>query len=113
MQRCPSCGKQIVRFPISKEPFWEGKPFNSKFNKNALKKENIIWRNVFKIDWLSFFFVVIILYLAWAYHTDLGHFEDALNPILEDPCGWCEQRQQYCMQQKLSLSFDVEPFDGT
>ena len=64
---CPKCGAKVIKYPV--------------------KDENGRWivKNLFKMDFLSFIFLVVILFSAWAYKHDMAScFE-----LREEPCAYC------------------------
>ena len=96
VDKCKSCGAEIIQAPISKIPFWEGDAFKSRFRWEAFKKENMIWKNMFKVDLSTISFLLIILYIAWAYNADLDQYRD----ISENPCGFCSGAAVSCSYNK-------------
>ena len=69
MDRCKKCGEKFVRFPLKDE---QGK---------------IIWKNFFKMDMMSVFFLVCIILMIIGYKADMKQCEDAI----EKPCEFCEK----------------------
>ena len=83
--RCQTCGSKVAPFPIKGQP--------EKTLSENYKEKTIIWKNLFKMDWLSLSFIIIILFLAWAYSQDT----EACYELLEKPCQYAEARG--CMEQ--------------
>ncbi len=96
VDKCKGCGAKIISAPISKISFWEGDPFKSRFQWEAFRWENLILKNMFKIDLFSVSFLIIILYMAWAYNADLDQYID----ISENPCGFCAGAATQCSYNK-------------
>ena len=71
--KCPNCGKEVVRFPVKDE---QGK---------------IIWKNLFKMDWMSVMFLIAILFMTLAYIHDTKQ----CNEIIENPIDFCKENN-YC-----------------
>lgn len=112
--RCKSCGVEIIKSPISKISFWEGKTFDSRFRWEAFKPKNIIWKGLFKPDWFALSFILILLYLSWAYDADLDQYRD----ISENPCGFCANAARACSYNQNTLSIknpiqiEDDPFEN-
>ena len=68
MDRCSACGKKFVKYPIKDS---EGK---------------IVWKNMFKMDLFSLFFLISILSLSLMYMHDTK----ACEQMIEDPIKFCE-----------------------
>jgi len=76
MGKCPHCGE--VPFPV--------------YNK---EKKEVIWKNVFRIDWNAVIWTVIMLIIAYGYWSGLGEAKE----VLTNPDNFCSP---YCikMQEK-------------
>ena len=64
---CPSCGKKYVKFPLKNE--------NGKF----------IWKNLFKMDWYTVMWLVVVLLLVFGYQHDIS----ACRDMIEHPIQYC------------------------
>ena len=96
VDKCKACGAEIIQAPISKIPFWEGDAFKSRFRWEAFKKENMIYKNLFKVDMFAISYLVIILFLVWSYNFQIEEFRD----ISENPCGFCANAATACSYNK-------------
>ena len=92
VDKCKACGAEIIQAPISKISFWEGDAFKSRFRWEAFKKENIIWKNLFNVDWFAISYLAIIMFLVWSYNFQIEEFRD----ISENPCGFCANAATAC-----------------
>lgn len=78
VQRC-SCGKQIVRFPVKKQP---DKNFIENFNEGTIN-----WLNLFKMDLMSIVWFAVIIILVVTYKGDIATCEE----ITTNPLKYCEE----------------------
>ena len=92
VDKCNSCGASKIPTPISKISFWEGDSFKSKFRWEAFKRQNIIFKNLFKVDFFSISYLAIIIFLIWSYNYDIDEYRD----ISENPCGFCAGAATFC-----------------
>ena len=95
--KCNNCGANQIKAPISKIPFWEGDPLKSNFRWDAFKPENIIWKNIFKMDLLALAFIGIVLFMTWSYSHDIGEYKQ----IYEEPCEFVKANSEVCFQKEL------------
>lgn len=70
--RCPHCGK--VPYPIRTE---------EKYG----EKRQVIWKNLFKMDWAWLLLFIIVIVLVVAYNHDTAECRD----LIENPCDYVEQ----------------------
>jgi len=66
--RCNECGAKFIRYPL-------------KDNKGKL-----ITKNFFKMDLMSFIFVIVVLLMIVGHNLDMKKCET----VIENPCGFCE-----------------------
>ena len=85
-QKCNSCGAAVIKTPL-----WKGQEFDEPFAWNK-----IIWKNLFKIDWLMLFIIGSLLFTAWAYGNDVSSYKI----IYEDRCQFCEDNAPFCADQE-------------
>ena len=69
--KCQKCGTKVVKFPL-----FEGEGEDRKF----------LWKNLFKMDWPSFIFLVVVIMMALFYKHDIA----ACKEMVKDPCGYCK-----------------------
>lgn len=81
--KCPSCG---FRFR------WSGFPL--------FVDGRFVWQNLFKTDFMSVVFFVVIISLVFLYNYEIGHYED----IRSDPLGYCDG---YCHSEYLCVNRSV------
>lgn len=112
MIRCRNCGEKIIAKPISKEKLWIEEGEKKIFNWNALTKENLIWKNLFMPNW-SLLWLVLILYLVWAYQKDIDNCQATLEPIKQDVCGFCDRFYQPCTNAFDGPVFDIVDYNWT
>lgn len=69
--------------------FRQGTKFYRKQEVYPVRDENgkWIWKNLFRIDLWSIFFIAILLLIAWGYKHDIAQCEE----VIVDPCGFCEK----------------------
>lgn len=76
--KCPHCGK--VPYPARNE--------NGTLN----------WKNILKIDWSAMIWVLLILFIAWAYKHDTAECFDLV-----------EHTQEYCAQFEGLNTYQTVP----
>lgn len=89
--KCKSCGAKVARFPLKDE------------------QGNLIVKNLFKMDLMSFIWLVVVIYLAFSYKADIETCEE----IVTDPMGYCE-RSNACKiseERKTTDTFNFPQFD--
>ena len=67
--RCKNCGEKVARFPL--------KDSNGK----------LIVKNLFKMDFISIMWFIVIILLVTTYKHDIRECEE----IITDPLGYCEE----------------------
>ncbi len=92
-RRCPHCNGSLISKPISKLPLWEGDPFKSKFNKEALIWKNLNIKNLIIGDWMNLMIILSILFVAWAYQQDTA----TCREIYEHPCDFVKENNKACI----------------
>ena len=97
-RKCPHCNGSLIAKPISKLPLWEGYPFKSRFNWEALKWKNLNLKNLIVGDWMNLMIILSILFVAWAY----THDSEAYREIYSNPCDYVKENIDACN------SFDEE-----
>ena len=106
-RKCPHCNGNLISKPISKLPLWEGNPFKSKFNWEALKWKNLNLMNLIIGDRISFMVIVSILFVAWAY----AHDSAAYREIYSNPCDYVEKNIDACMifKERDNITLYINP----
>ena len=56
--------------------------------------DNIVWKNLFKMDKVSMLFLIIVVFMIWGYTHDIQECKE----VVEDPAGFCDN---YCQQSFL------------
>lgn len=90
--RCNSCGAKVIKNPI-----WQGQEYGEQFGWNK-----IIWKNIFKVDFFSISYLVIILFLVWSYTFQIEEYRD----IGENPCGFCANAATACIYNRGNFEID-------
>ena len=93
-RRCPHCNGGLISKPISKLPLWEGNPFKSKFNWEALKWKNLNLKNLIIGDLLNFMLTIFLLLALWSY----GHDSEAYREIYSNPCDYVMKNIDVCIE---------------
>ncbi len=93
-RRCPHCKGDLISKPISKLPLWEGEPFKSKFNLEALKWKNLNIKNLIIGDWINLMIILSILFVAWAY----THDNETYREIYSNPCNYVMKNIDACIE---------------
>jgi hypothetical protein len=68
-EQCPNCGKKYAKYPLKDE---EG---------------NILWKNLFKIDWYTIMWFCVFLFLLFGYYHDTRE----CRTIMENPIRFCDE----------------------
>ena len=68
---CPNCGHEIIKYPL----------FKTVGGKKIFIKDN--WPNLFKMDFVSFFILILVLFLAWSYQHDTEAYKYTYENIYE------------------------------
>jgi hypothetical protein len=52
------------------------------------------WKNLFRkptfLEWVIFFMIVMVLFMAWAYKHDIESCQDFVKAVNENPCAYCK-----------------------
>jgi hypothetical protein len=95
MNQCPKCNHKYHKYPIKGE---DGK---------------IIWQNLFKMDWMSIIFLVVILFLSYAYIHDtadcMAMREHPCETLAQSNC--CEFIQDGVFTGKTIEQINAPPVD--
>ena len=75
VSKCKQCGAKQIKYPA-----WRGQE-----NGEAFSFDKIIWKNLFKMDFMSVLFVLCIVLM----YTGYGHDISKCEQVIEDPCGFC------------------------
>lgn len=94
--KCQNCGVRVIPRPISKLPLWEGDPLKSRFNWEALKPRNILWKNFIIGDPMILLIYISLILVAVSYMHDT----QACREVMDNPCDFVETNMLYCTQQK-------------
>ena len=68
VEKCPKCGSTYSKYPLRDT---EGK---------------YIWKNLFKMDWYSIMWLLVVLFLIYGYYHDT----EECRIVLEDPIEYCK-----------------------
>jgi hypothetical protein len=68
-EQCPHCGKKYAKY------LWRD------------EQGNIIWKNLFKIDWYTLMWLAVVLFLLYGYYHDTSECRE----IIQDPITYCEK----------------------
>jgi hypothetical protein len=68
-EQCPHCGKKYAKYPWRDE------------------QGNIIWKNLFKIDWYTLMWLAVVLFLLYGYYHDTAECIE----IIQNPITYCEE----------------------
>lgn len=79
--RCNKCGEKIVKYPWKDE---SGK---------------IIWKNMFKMEWMSIALLIIVIFMTISYKSDTA----ACREVLEKPCTYAQEVGCYS-EEKVKYS---------
>lgn len=69
MERCPKCGEKYAKYPLKDE------------------NKKIIWKNIFKIDWYTVMWLIVVMILIFGYAKDTN----TCREIIGDPITFCEE----------------------
>lgn len=88
--------------------FFKPKERPSKFYPVKDDSGKLVWQNLFYMPVQNLIFLVLILYLAWAYM----HETDACKAIVERPCTYCRDANccDVLASDSLKSEFDVPDF---
>jgi len=103
MEKCPECGKKYTKYPI----------FKNNTIKNKWQKDNIIWKNLFKIDTLT---VIIFISLALTFYGFYEIKQDC-GEAMKNPCNFCEKsgcvKYPMCRQNNNTFSIITDRYNFT
>ena len=84
-----------MKCPHCKKAPWPLKDDNGKF----------LWKNLFKIDFFSVSFILVVLFMSWAYQQDVEQYQE----IKEDPGGfcnnWCSMNNQWADSSNITPAY--------
>jgi len=89
--KCGYCGKPFTRYPIKRQP--------EKTLKENCEEGTIIWKNLFKMDFMSIIFFIMTLILVFSYSHDIAEYEQ----VGKDPCGFCQGFESVCEAQSIMI----------
>lgn len=67
VEKCPKCEFKYARYPLKDE------------------QGNIIWKNLFKMDWHSVMWIIVIALLIFGYKSGMQKCDE----VIEQPCEFC------------------------
>lgn len=59
----------------------------------------LLWKNLFRIDGMLIFLVVMALFLAWAYNHDVKTCQETITNLPTIACQYCDDQREL-MQKK-------------
>ena len=86
-EKCKNCGASYIKSPI-----WKGQELDEPFS-----FDKIIWKNMFKMDFLTLAFIGIVVFMTWSYSHDI----DPYKQIYEEPCEFVKANSEVCFQKEL------------